>query len=367
MAARLVTALRERGHEPLVVTTRSDDALPAEDTYAGVAVRRLDFGSALRSGSLDQFGSVRSAVSALKRDFRPDVVHLTLLGPDTLFHLDTARAHAAPTIVTVQQSAISRLGHRKDSVLGRALREADRAVYCSRAMRDEMESVLPELTGRSSVIPNALDPPPAGAIEPMPHGRILCLGRMVWDKGFDVALAAFARLAARRPDARLILAGDGPARADLESLAGSLAVTDRVEFPGWVAPDQVPALLNRAGLVLVPSRREAFGLVALEAMVMGRPVIASDVGGLPEVVVHGRTGILIPPGQVDLFADALDRLLRDPRRAVALGTEGRRVAQERFGWAKHVDAYEELYRQLTNKEKGSHEFGSATAIRAERQ
>ncbi|HLB55227.1 MAG TPA: glycosyltransferase family 4 protein, partial [Gemmatimonadales bacterium] len=179
MATRLVVALRERGHQVLVVTGRSDPELPAEEGYHGIPVRRFDFWETLHSGSLEGFVAMRSAVGALKREFRSDIIHLAFLGPDVIFHLETARAYAAPTLVTVQQAGIHAWGNQPDTVLGRALRAADWAVYCSQAMRREMEGVIPELASRSSVIPNALDPP-SEQPTPLPEEpRVLCMGRMV--------------------------------------------------------------------------------------------------------------------------------------------------------------------------------------------
>jgi glycosyl transferase family 1 len=117
-------------------------------------------------------------------------------------------------------------------------------------------------------------------------------------------------LAGRPVDRR----GRGTARSDLETLVRDRTLDGRVEFTGWVAPREVPALINRASLYLVPSRREAFGLVALEARVLARPVVAADVGGLSEVVIHGQTGLIVPCEDAPATAQALSCCRNGPPR-----------------------------------------------------
>jgi len=145
----------------------------------------------------------------------------------------------------------------------------------------------------------------------------------------------------------MIVAGDGPARPELESLIAELGLGDRVRFRGWVEPEKVPGLINEATLVVMPSRwREAFGLVALQAAQQARPVVAARVGGLPEVVVDGESGILFANEDHAELARGIVRLLDDPRLAIRLGATGRRLAGERFGWNRHLNRYTELYQRL---------------------
>ena len=178
----------------------------------------------------------------------------------------------------------------------------------------------------------------------------MCLGRVVRDKGFDLALAAFAELAPRFPKARLVVAGDGPARPELEAQAQALGVADAVEFPGWVAPERVSELMNSATLVVMPSRwDEPFGLVAVEAALMARPVVASRVGGLAEAVADGETGLLVDKEDPAALARAVAHLLEDPGKAERMGQAARRRARELFGFERQVDAYDGLYQRLAEE------------------
>jgi L-malate glycosyltransferase len=150
----------------------------------------------------------------------------------------------------------------------------------------------------------------------------------------------FARVAAKL-DARLVLIGDGPDTAVAMDLARQLGVADRVVFVGVV--DSVAPLLPAADLLLLPSETESFGLVALEAMASGVPVIASDVGGLPEVVEHGVSGYLAPVGDVDLMAEYAMRLLSSREMCASFSLAARRRAVERFSYADIVPQYEAIY------------------------
>jgi glycosyltransferase involved in cell wall biosynthesis len=207
--------------------------------------------------------------------------------------------------------------------------------------------VAPEIEARSSVIHNGVDPP-VDAPSPLPFDepRVLCLGQLAPHKGFDLAVRACAVVRAGFPRLRLIVAGEGPARRDLEALVEREGLGAAVDFVGRVAHADVPELLDTVTLVALPSRREAFSLVALEAAVMGRPVVAARVDGLPEAVADRETGLLVDPESPVALAAAITFLLTHPAAAVAMGAAGRRRAAREFGLARHVDAYDRLYRTL---------------------
>ena len=147
----------------------------------------------------------------------------------------------------------------------------------------------------------------------------------------------------------MTIAGDGPERSALERQASELKLTGVVDFVGWVSPEKVPELINTATIVLMPSRWEGFGLVALEAGLMARPVIATCVGGLPEVVAHEETGFLVQSENSRALAEAIVFLLTHPRQAAQMGRAGRRRAQDLFSWEHCVEAYDTLYRKLDPK------------------
>jgi N-acetyl-alpha-D-glucosaminyl L-malate synthase BshA len=162
-------------------------------------------------------------------------------------------------------------------------------------------------------------------------------------KRLDDVVEVFARVRAARP-ARLRLIGDGPERARVEAAVAARGLGADVEMLGERA--DLPALLRGADVFLLPSEVESFGLAALEALACGVPVVASDVGGLPEFVAEGEVGFLRPVGDVAAMAEAVGRLLDDEPLRRRLGAAGRRLAETRYALAPAVDRYLEIYRRV---------------------
>jgi glycosyltransferase involved in cell wall biosynthesis len=195
---------------------------------------------------------------------------------------------------------------------------------------DEFEIVHYGIAGRDGVEPYAGSEP-----------RLLCIGRLIPVKGHLVLLRALAQARAREPALVLEIAGQGPLEPALKAYAKELGLSGAVRFLGYVSPIQ--AAIEGAAAVVVPSLGEGFGMVALEAMERGRPVIASDVGGLPEIVADGETGFVVPAGDAEALADAMVVLASDLPRAAAMGEAGRRRALESFTQERSTQGIERLY------------------------
>jgi glycosyltransferase involved in cell wall biosynthesis len=180
---------------------------------------------------------------------------------------------------------------------------------------------------------------------------LLCVGRLIPIKGHLVLLRALAQARARVPDVALDVAGRGPLEPALKSFARELGIADAVRFLGFVSPIQTA--VEQAAIVVVPSLGEGFGMVALEAMERARPVIASAVGGLPEIVADGETGLVVEPGDAEALADAIVALAGDLDRAAAMGRAGRERAVREFPPERSVERIEELYRAALGSSPGS--------------
>jgi glycogen(starch) synthase len=191
--------------------------------------------------------------------------------------------------------------------------------------------------------------PPAAALDALgipPRTRVVAMvGRLVSaQKGQDLLLRAMPEIRLHYPEAVLLIVGEGPDRAALEALSRKLDLAAAVRFLGH--RDDIPALLAASEVVAVPSVvEEAFGLTALEGMAAGRPVVAFASGGLPELVCHGETGILVPKGDVAGLASAIRRLLADAPLRHRLGAAGRRVAAA-FTTEARVEALSDIYEQI---------------------
>jgi glycosyltransferase involved in cell wall biosynthesis len=182
-----------------------------------------------------------------------------------------------------------------------------------------------------------------GTAFPHPRPYILGLGSLAWHKGFDVLLRAYARLQPPVPD--LLLAGHGSVRPALETLAQQLRIASRVTFLGFVGGQDKINLLRSAQLFVSPSRREAFSNVILEALAAGLPVIASAVGGNPELVPHGQHGLLVPPEDDVALARALQTVLHHPAQLATMRAAVPAFVQA-FDWPIITQAYLDLYRTL---------------------
>ncbi len=176
---------------------------------------------------------------------------------------------------------------------------------------------------------------------------VLMVGVIRSVKRHEIALRAFRLLLDRHPSARLVLAGEGPMQEGMEKLAGELGIADRVEFLGH--REDVPDLLAAADLLLLTSRSEGVPQAVTQALGLGVPVVATAVGGVPELVIHERTGLLVPPEDPQAAADAMTRLANEPALAARLGEEGRRHAQAEFSLEAMLDKTEALFHALLAK------------------
>jgi glycosyltransferase involved in cell wall biosynthesis len=243
-------------------------------------------------------------------------------------------------------------GYRFFYVTRHAARRAAQVVVPSHFGAAQVCSAYDIPPGRISVIPWGVDlglfrrRPEPSALGSAPV-KMVYVGRVERAKGLDVLLEAFALVVARAPAANLTLIG----RGDLEcyrARARSLGIASRVEFKGQLSRVECAETFRQSHVCVLPSLFESFGLVLLEAMASGLAVIASKVGGVPEIVTHEQTGILVPPGQPDELATAMIRLIDDAECRSRLSEAGYKQVTEdvRFTWDACVDAHCDLYENL---------------------
>lgn len=186
----------------------------------------------------------------------------------------------------------------------------------------------------------------SAAPHPQP-GKILMLGRLSPQKRPDLAIEALRIVRREFPDATLDLVGKGPWKSQVEQQAVDAGLAGSVDFLG--DRNDVPELLAQAACLVLPSDYEGCPLTVIEAMAAGVPVVATRVGGVPELVEHDRTGLLVEPGDAHALASSLCELLRDPRRARALGDAGRERARRHFFRARMAEAIVSVYDDIASK------------------
>ncbi len=361
----LARALARAGHDVTVYTRRDAPDLPDRiRTADGVVVAHLTAGPAAllpKDELLPLIGELSSALAAELAEDRPDVLHAHFW-MSGLAALAATRGQDVPVVQTFHALGVTkrRFQGRQDTSppvrirMERALaRDVDRVVATS---TDEVGELLRigAVRDRITVVPCGVDVeqfrPDGPAAAKGDRPRLLCIGRLVPRKGFDTVIRALAAV----PDAELVIAGgpvaekldDDPEATRLRRLAERFGVADRVRLIGAVPRPDMPALLRSADVVVCTPWYEPFGLVPLEAMACGVPVVASAVGGFLDTVVDGATGTLVPPRRPDQLAAAVRKLLAEPFWREAYGTAGVDRARSRYSWDRIAAGTLAVYENL---------------------
>lgn len=372
----LALEYQRRGHGADIVTTRHPQDLPAQETLQGINVWRFPF-EMPRAHPLGlarfarSFPAERRAVARLLKARGTEMIHVQCVGPNGFYALWAAQDTGLPLVVTTQGERTMDAGRLYQKsiaanwTLRQLLRRADYVTACSQQTLDDAKEFAGfSLDAKSGPVYNgiALDEFDAEAA-PYAHPRpyILGIGRVVPQKGFDLLIDAYAQISRRAPDVPdLVIAGDGPERERLQAQVDSLGLAKRIHLIGRADRPRAVSLFQGCRLFVLPSRHEPQGIVSLEAMACGKPVIAARVGGVPEIVTDGETGLLFPGGDAAALADALESLLSDPRRAEALGRAGRTRAETHFTWGRIADQYFEIYRRVSHLPSAKQELPCTT-------
>ena len=176
--------------------------------------------------------------------------------------------------------------------------------------------------------------------------QIVWVGRMVEVKGLEYLFSAMRIIVSSYPNSKLTLIGDGPLKDKLERLAGALSLTENITFMGYVKNTEVPQYLKEADIFVLPSLSEGFPVVIPEAMAAGKPIVASNVGGIPDAVTDGVTGFLVAPKNAELLAEKIVYLIAHPGMRESVGKAGRKKVEERFTWGKVAKRTIEMYMAL---------------------
>jgi len=343
----LIPALQARGHEVTVLTSSHIGSLPKQELIGSIPVYRFDMWEALRKNDLAKLFAVRRAVTSLKEKLKPDVIHLHF-GATAFFHLQTQKTSSPPTLTTVHALPPSSL--KEHSLFHKVVNSSRWVNAVSRKGLETLRQTFPESGHSFSSVNYALRPGRPIALEitqpSFDKPVLLCLGRLTPQKGFDIALEAFAEVEKIVPAARMMIVGEGIEDAALKDLAARLCIAEKVEFTGLIEPELVFEVFNQATMVLMPSKFEGLPLVALQAAFMQRPIISTDVDGFPDLVVHQETGILLGENTRQALAEAILQMLNEPRKAVAMGQAAGRHLEKYFNFEDCVSNYEELYRRI---------------------
>ncbi len=372
---KLSEALVELGIEVHVLTRGGEDS-PRAETAGGVFVHRIrepahpkDLGEFV--AWVERMNSDMLAAGVeLGDEMDFDLVH----GHDWLVanacdHL--ARRMSAPLVMTIHATEYGRhQGWVKDhpqsyihGVERWITNRSQRVIACSDYMREQIADVFGIAEGRITVIPNGIDPadlphPPAAELARLrarfaaPDERlVLLIGRLVYEKGFQLALEAMPKVIKKVPGTRFLVAGSGTHEEELKKQAEELGLMEHGTFLGWIGDDVLRSLYGIADLTVVPSIYEPFGLVALEAMASGCPVIVADTGGLREVVPNSGAGLRFRPKDPAALARVAIRVLSDPDLEARLIAEAHEQVRL-FDWSDIAAETATVYADLVGATAG---------------
>lgn len=357
LTRQLALAQRIRGLSPVIVTNRFPKSLPAIEEVEGIEVLRHVFrvpepnwrqmGGWLRYGV-----STRLSIARQLRARRADLVHVQCVSSNGRYALLASKDLKVPLVVTMQGELTMDATdvYQRSAQLRRSWRallgSAAVITACSHFTLREAEAAYGCAFGdRGRVVYNGINASDFYAIDPITRDRpyVLGLGRLVPQKGFDLLIRAFERLSTEFPDHELLIAGDGLSRSLLERLARDSSVGARIHFIGAVTHSVALQLFAGASAFVLSSRHEPQGIVVLEAMASGTPVVAASVGGVSEIVDAGYNGLLFSGGSAEDLTVKLRDVLDSPELAARLRGRGRLTAMK-FDWARIAAEYDDCYR-----------------------
>jgi len=357
----LSRALATAGHEVVVLTIADRRADPDSERAGPVRVLRADIGlphvPAERYLALTASADHALVQLALDADsplagWRPDVVHghdwKVGWAADTL-----ARHHDVPFVLTMHGT--ERVRHGGNLPIGEptdvnsiewwlAFR-ADRLIASTRFMVDQLVTGF-ELSPEQVIrIPNGIDPELwDGHDHPSKRGAlVVSWGRVQYEKGFQVLARAMSTLRTRVPDVSCVIAGRGSYLPELQTQIDVEGVSDLIALPGFVGDEDLRDLVHLAGCVVIPSLYEPFGVVALEALAAGAPLIVARTGGLAELIADTDAGLTFEPGNPDDLADSVELVLRDPELARQLTANAQRLIEKKYAWGAVATSVVKVY------------------------
>jgi len=314
-------------------------------------------------------GTVRSAVAFIVRGMisiirgfvllvkiRPQLVNVHFLGANAfyIYLLRKILPFRFGLVVTLHGTNEAPNEHLADSegnweakilnfTAKKILRDAEAVVAVSQHLFDKVTRFFPDLHSKTSVIPVGVEFERFANVTPEEGDYILGLGRLSFEKGFDILIRAFQHLSSHFPKLKLVVAGDGSEKESLIGLAESLGVRDRIKFCGEVSRERAIELLSKCRALAVPSRIEGFGVVILEALALGKLVVATSVGGIPEIIRDGETGFLVPPENPEKLSEKLGFVLSNEKLASDIGSRASKAMKGTYDWDAIAGKYLAVY------------------------
>jgi glycogen synthase len=342
--------LAQNGHEVHVVTA-GNGGLPAFEIINGVHVHRVIPLNNHDDDFLSWIAGLNLAMSykgvQLAAEINYDIVHAHdwLVGTSAITLKEELSTPLLTTIHATEHGRnngihndMQQFIHEKESQL---IRESDQIIVCSHYMRDELLTTFQLTEKKLAIVPNGIEQSEgkvnSSEIYPFMKERkyVFSVGRMVKEKGFETIIEA-AQLAkeSKRDDIYFVIAGKGPMLERYRKIVSERQLDHYIAFIGYVSDEQRNALLVNSEIAVFPSLYEPFGIVALEAMILSKPTIVSETGGLKGIIMHKQTGMLMVPDDADSLLSNIDFLTSYPDMAKEIGDKGGKIVKNLYGWTR---------------------------------
>jgi len=373
----------------VTVLTPARRNAPAQETLQGVKVRRFHyfwprFLERLADGAILE--NVRrspwlylqvpflmffelTAALRLAKATRPNVIHAHWFVPQGMVAALVGRILGIPVVLTAHGGDVYGLrGRLLDAVRKGVAARCEAVTVVSRDMAANLPGVTSRRGDRPKIMPMGVD---TQRFSQEPERRenseqtVLFVGRLAEKKGVEHLIRAFPNVLARHPDARLVAVGDGPCRPELEALSSQLRLGDSVRFAGAQPPAALPRFYRGSRVFVLPSVVATSGdtdglpVVLLEAMAAGCPLVGTAVGGIPDAMIHGRTGLLVRPAAPEALAAAINQVLDSPAEARKMGALAQRWARHKFDWQQVARRYADVLARAAGNgnDAGEHNNG----------
>lgn len=346
---------KKKGIKTIILTKRYPLNLPAEETIDGMRVFRFK-----RPKNIKDYKEFRNWLNKYHKELKPDIIHLMgIRRPMPLIGLILSRIWKVPYLVTfsggdlpnVEDPASLKIWREGREIVADSVLQADYLTAFSKNTKKLAERTIPNLKN-IKVIYAGVDRDTIKKAKKYNKGYqyFLCARSLNFSKGIDLLIKAFSKLSDEFLDIRLIIAGNGPEKKNLQKLVKKLELGDRVIFLGRVEPLELMGLMKGAIAHVCPSRTESGGLVNYEAQAAGTLAIGSSAGGIPEYIIHKKTGLIFESGNIESLLETL-KLATDPRLRPKIIKNAQ--SSDRFNWrlfsCKYLKIYQSLALQIDQK------------------
>lgn len=355
----LAKGFTDKGHNVTVIAAKTPHGLQSYELINGIDVYRFYFIlPALRLKSIFGFFTLGvlaniKLIQLLKR-IKPEIVNTHFIYANGSYTLLSKKLLNYLLIVSVHGNDVQQFPHESKIckwVLKKLLNSADFVTGCSASLLNDANQIAPEIQNKSQPMPNGIDMKEFELKEKYLQTRqyIFSIGRFVHKKGFDILIKAFKQVADKKQDVDLIIAGTGEEWQKCADLVDELDIKERVKLPGFVEREEVIKLYNGCEFFILPSRREPFGITNLEAMAAGKAVIATEVDGVPEIIINGENGILFEPENINELAQKILWLFENNEIKENMGRYGRLLVEKKYNWQSIADRYIKIYETILRR------------------